>query len=93
MWKHVCACSKEFEENSDSYCSFYLAPNDNRAVNSRHRRKNIAKVPHFQIAITSQFRRATLSFKDAVQSVCKQRLCLHVNIQILNFIRQLFIFS
>jgi hypothetical protein len=32
-------------------------------------------------------------FKDAVQSVCKQRLCVHFGTKILNFIQQLFIFS
>jgi hypothetical protein len=69
MWKHVYVSSKEFEENSDSYCSFYFAPNDNRAVNSRHRRKNITKIPHFQTAITSQFRRATLSFKVLMERI------------------------
>ena len=74
MWKHVCVCSKEFEENSDSYCSFYFAPNDNRAVNiSRPRRKNIAKVSHFQTAITSRFGRATLSFKEGDKSLL--RMC------------------
>ena len=39
------------------------------AVNSRPRRKNIAKVPHFQTAITSQFRRATLSFKVRIERI------------------------
>jgi hypothetical protein len=34
-----------------------------------------------------------LCFKDAVQSIGKQRLCLHFGIQNIDVIQQLFIFS
>jgi hypothetical protein len=46
-----------------------FVPNDNRAVNYRNRQNNIAKVPHFQTAITLQFRRGTLSFKVRMERI------------------------